>query len=226
MNSESNHYSQQNFLRFAFEREALKFGEFKTKSGRLSPYFFNAGGLYNGSDLNALASAYASVIYDNFGGEIDMIFGPAYKGITLAALICAELQRTYGLDIAYGFNRKEAKDHGEKGLFVGKAPQAGDRLIIVDDVITAGTAIRETMDLLGGIQGLQIKGIVVAIDRMEKATGKDLSAVQEVKQQYDIPVVSITSIQGILDHLNDGTFGDLSDDLCQKIHAYRREYGV
>lgn len=217
---------QQNFLRFVHERQALRFGEFKTKSGRLSPFFFNAGGLYKGSDLAQLGQAYAQAIHAAFGDNIDMIYGPAYKGITLAAIICAELHRSFNMDVAYCFNRKEAKDHGEKGVFVGKAPEKGDRIVIVDDVITAGTSIRETMDLLGGIEGLDILGILVAIDRQEKATDKDMSAVQEVEAQYGLPVKSITSIQGILEHLDDGTFGDLSPELCQKIRAYRDQYGV
>lgn len=221
-----NQLDQQKFLRFVHEREALRFGEFKTKSGRLSPYFFNAGGLYKGSDLVQLGQAYAQAIHDAFGNEIDMIYGPAYKGITLAAIICAELHRSFQMDVAYCFNRKEAKDHGEKGLFVGKPPEKGDRIVIVDDVITAGTSVRETMDLLGSIEGLKIRGVLVAIDRQEKATGKDMSAVQEVEAQYGLPVKSITSIQGILEHLDDGTFGDLSPELCQNIRDYRDQYGV
>ena len=218
--------NQKDFLRFVHERQALKFGEFKTKSGRLSPYFFNAGGLYKGSDLIQLGQAYAQAIHDAFGDDIDMIYGPAYKGITLAAIICTELQRSFGCDVAYRFNRKEAKDHGEKGLFVGKAPEKGDRIVIVDDVITAGTSIRETMELLRKIDGLDVRGILVAIDRQEKATGKDMSAVQEVEAEYGLPVKSITSIQGILEHLDDDTFGDLSPELCQKIKGYRNQYGV
>jgi orotate phosphoribosyltransferase len=204
----------------------MRFGYLKTKSGRLSPYFFNAGGLFKGSDLIQLGQAYAQAIHDAFGKDIDMIYGPAYKGITLAAIICAELQRSFGCDVSYCFNRKEAKDHGEKGVFVGKPPEKGDRIVIVDDVITAGTSVRETMDLLGKIEGLDIRGILVAIDRQEKATGKNMSAVQEVEAEYGLPVKSITSIQGILEHLNDGTFGELSPELCQKIKDYRNQYGI
>lgn len=217
---------EKDFLQYIYERQALKFGEFKTKSGRLSPYFFNAGGLFKGSDLSRLGTAYAQALHQAHGDDIDIIYGPAYKGIPLATIIASEMYRLFKLDVGYCFNRKEAKDHGEKGLFVGKTPTKGDRIVIVDDVITAGTSVRETMELLAQTEGLDIKGILVAIDRQEKATGKELSAVQEVQEQYKLPVTSISSIAGILELLAQGSFSDVPSDIHAKVEAYRQQYGI
>ena len=216
---------QKEFLIYIHARQALRFGAFQTKSGRQSPYFFNAGGLFDGSDLLRLGEVYAAAIEQHFGA-VDIIYGPAYKGIPLAVVAASELSRRYGRPVAYCFNRKEAKDHGEKGTLVGKTPMRGDRVVIVDDVITAGTSVRETMDLLSNIDGLNIRGILVALDRQERGMDSQMSATQEVAEQYGCPVKSVTSMNGVLELLEVGGFGPQSADLLQRVKAYRAEYGV
>jgi orotate phosphoribosyltransferase len=216
---------QKEFLVYIHSRQALRFGSFQTKSGRQSPYFFNAGGLFDGSDLLRLGEVYAAAIEQHFG-EIDIVYGPAYKGIPLSVVAVSELNRRYGRKVAYCFNRKEAKEHGEKGLLVGRTPTKGLRVVIVDDVITAGTSVRETMELLSGIEGLEIRGILVALDRQERGMDSQLSATQEVAQQYGCPVKSITSMSGVLELLEKGGFGNVDKDILERVKAYRAEYGV
>ena len=217
---------QKEFLVYIHARQALRFGSFQTKSGRQSPYFFNAGGLFDGGDLLRLGEVYAAAIEQHFGGYVDIIYGPAYKGIPLAVVTASELSRRYGRKVAYCFNRKEAKDHGEKGTLVGKAPVKGDRIVIVDDVITAGTSVRETMELLSGIEGLNIRGILVALDRQERGLDSQMSATQEVAAQYGCPVKSVTSMKGVLELLEAGGFGPVDAELLKRVKAYRAEYGV
>jgi orotate phosphoribosyltransferase len=217
---------QKEFLQFIYERGALRFGEFQTKSGRLSPYFFNAGGLFKGSDLVRLGEVYASAMQEHFATSAGIIYGPAYKGIPLSVLITAELARRGQDDIGYCFNRKEAKDHGEKGLLVGQIPQAGDNIVVVDDVITAGTSIRETMELLKNYEGINIKGILVAVDRQEKGTDCEQSATQQVAQDYGLPVHAIANISHIIELLESGGFGEVEAGLLERVKTYRDTYGV
>jgi len=211
------------FLAFVLKREALKFGSFQTKSGRESPYFFNAGGLHLGRDLIELGRFYAGAIQENFGDEVDIIYGPAYKGIPLAVVTAMGLSEHYGREVSYFFNRKEAKDHGEKGSLVGRIPQPGERVVIVDDVITAGTAIRETMEVLSSVEGIDLKGVLVALDRQEKGNSEK-SAIMEVEEDFGLPVKSIADLKKLLSWIENGKGFDA--DLYERIAAYRDRYGV
>ncbi|TDF83368.1 orotate phosphoribosyltransferase [Pseudomonas sp. H9] len=209
---------QRDFIRFAIDRGVLRFGEFTLKSGRTSPYFFNAGLFNSGSALAQLGRFYAAAIVDS-KISFDVLFGPAYKGIPLAAATAVALAEHHNLDLPWCFNRKEAKDHGEGGSLVG-APLTGD-VLIIDDVITAGTAIREVMQI---IQGQQAKaaGVLIALNREERGNG-ELSAIQEVERDFGIPVVSIVSLTQVLEFL--------ADDPALKQHlpaveAYRAQYGI
>ena len=206
------------FIDHALDSGALKFGQFRLKSGRLSPHFFNAGEFYQGKALAALGKCYAAAIVDS-GVEFDVLFGPAYKGITLAAATSIALAEHHDLDVPYCFNRKEAKSHGEGGTMVG-APLEG-RVLIIDDVITAGTAIREVMAMVNEA-GAKAAGVVIGVDRKERGNGKS-SAIQEVEEQFKIPVVSIIDIDDILTYLE--TKPDMAS-LVEEIKEYRDEYGV
>ena len=206
------------FIDNALDSGALKFGQFRLKSGRLSPHFFNAGEFYRGKALAALGHCYAAAIVES-GIEFDVLFGPAYKGITLAAATSIALAEQYDRDVPYCFNRKEAKSHGEGGTIVG-APLEG-RVLIIDDVITAGTAIREVMAMVEQA-GAEAAGVVIGVDRKERGNGQS-SAIQEVEQQFEIPVVSIIDIDDILAYLE--AKADMQE-LVKKIKEYRKEYGV
>ena len=206
------------FIDNAINSGALKFGQFELKSGRTSPHFFNAGEFYTGNALAALGRCYASSIVDS-GIEFDVLFGPAYKGITLAAATSVALAEHHGIDVPYCFNRKEAKAHGEGGTLVG-APLKG-KVLIIDDVITAGTAIREVMSIVEQV-GAQAAGVVIGLDRKERGTS-DKSAIQEVQDQFNIPVASIIDIDDILQYLK--TKPEKSKVVAD-IDKYRQQYGV
>ena len=208
---------RQDFLKFALEQQVLKFGEFTTKAGRLSPYFFNAGLFNDGAGTLALAKFYAEAIIES-KVKFDMLFGPAYKGIILAAATAMMLAEK-GVNVPFAYNRKEAKDHGEGGVLVG-APLKG-RVLIIDDVISAGTSVRESVRLIQGENAVPA-GVVIALDRMEKGTG-DLSAVQEVEQQYGLPVVAIANLNDLFTLLqNHSGFSAY----LEPVRAYRARYGV
>jgi len=206
------------FIDNALNSGALKFGQFRLKSGRLSPHFFNAGEFYRGKALAALGQCYAAAIVES-GIEFDVLFGPAYKGITLAAATSIALAEQHDMDVPYCFNRKEAKSHGEGGTIVG-APLEG-KVLIIDDVITAGTAIREVMSMVEQA-GAKAAGVVIGVDRKERGNGQS-SAIQEVEQQFDMPVVSIIDIDDILTYLE--AKADMQQ-LVEQIKEYRKEYGV
>lgn len=209
--------STHDFIQFAIQKQVLRFGEFTTKAGRLSPYFFNAGLFNDGESLMRLGEFYAAAIVRS-GVQFDMLFGPAYKGITLAASIVIALARQ-GRNVPYAFNRKEAKDHGEGGTIVG-APLQG-RILIVDDVISAGTSVRESVNIIAASGAIPC-GVAIALDRQERGLGA-LSAVQEVQQQHQLPVISIASLRDLIAYL------DQSSELAQyraAIAAYRATYGV
>lgn len=209
---------QHAFLDFAISQGVLKFGEFTLKSGRISPYFFNAGLFQTGSALSQLGKFYAQAIVES-GVQFDMLFGPAYKGIPLAAATAIALYEQYGRDYPYAFNRKEAKDHGEGGTIVGAALTG--RVLVIDDVMTAGTAIREAASIVAN-QGAELAGVAIALDRQERGTGEQ-SAVQEVQSRYGVPVISIVSLQEISTHIQQST---TDADLLARIQAYRQQYGV
>ncbi len=209
---------QTNFIDTAIEANALCFGEFTLKSGRLSPYFFNAGLLFQGKTLACLAKSYAAAIVEH-DITFDVIFGPAYKGISLAALTAAALYEFHGIDVAFAYNRKEKKDHGEGGQLVGASLQ-GRKVLIIDDVITAGTAIREVTTLLGEQQA-ELAGVLIGLNRQEKGQS-ELSAVQEVERDFATKVYSIISLADIVTYLKQNN----DAQLLQRIEQYRQNYGV
>jgi orotate phosphoribosyltransferase len=211
------HDYQQKFIEFAIRREALRFGEFTLKSGRISPYFFNAGLFNTGDDLLELSKAYAAAL-ERSGLNYDIIFGPAYKGIPLATVTAMALASN-GINKPFAFNRKEKKDHGEGGNIVG-AQLEGD-ILIVDDVITAGTAIREAIDLINNA-GARPAGVLIALDRQERGNG-ERSAIQEVQDTFGIPVVSIIKLDQILDYL-DTRPG--FENHAARVATYRKNFGV
>jgi orotate phosphoribosyltransferase len=209
---------QKAFIEFALSLNVLRFGEFTLKSGRVSPYFFNAGLFNTGAALARLGRYYAEAIVDS-ELDFDVLFGPAYKGIPLAATTSVALADHHERDIPYSFNRKEAKAHGEGGNIVGSPLQG--RILIIDDVITAGTAIRESMQLIE-TAGAKPAGVVIALDRQEKGSG-ELSAIQEVEQQYGIPVLSIVKLEDLITYLQQQPAMQLN---LKAVQAYRERYGV
>jgi orotate phosphoribosyltransferase len=210
------HAYQSRFVDYCLQRGALRFGEFTLKSGRVSPYFFNAGIFNRGADLSALAEFYADAI-QQAGIEFDLLFGPAYKGIPLAAITASALYQQHQLDVPYAFNRKEVKDHGEGGSIVG-AEIAG-RVMIIDDVITAGTAIRESLALIDTL-GARVCAVTIALDRQEKGSG-EMSAIQELEQQ-GLQVISIIKLEHILEYL--GNSGQSQQK--KAIETYLARYGI
>ena len=208
------------FIEFVMHTGVLKLGEFTLKSGRKSPYFFNVGLFNTGGQLATLAKGYASAIAES-KLEFDVLFGPAYKGIPLAATTSVSLANDFSHDKPYAFNRKEAKDHGEGGNIVGHPLQG--KVLIIDDVITAGTAIREAIDIITS-NGAEPAGVVIALDRMEK--GKtELSAIQEVEKEYGIPVVSIIDLNDIISYLEQSSNPD-SQQYLEAMRSYRKDYGI
>ncbi|OIJ38755.1 MULTISPECIES: orotate phosphoribosyltransferase [Acinetobacter] len=210
-------FNPQAFIELALSRGVLKFGEFTLKSGRVSPYFFNAGLLNDGEALTGLASGYAAKLTEC--DNVEVIFGPAYKGIPFVAATAVALSQNHGVSVPWGFNRKEAKDHGEGGVLVGAAVE-GKKVWIIDDVITAGTAIREVVTILKNA-GAQIAGVLVALDRQEKGQG-ELSAIQEVQQELEIPVHALITMKDLMDYLE--AKGDLA--ALAKMEDYRVKYGI
>ena len=209
---------QRDFLDFALEVGVLRFGEFTLKSGRISPYFFNAGLFNTGASLARLGRYYAQTIV-NSKLAFDLIYGPAYKGIPLAAVTTAALFDHYGINVPYAFNRKEAKDHGEGGSIVGHS--LAGRVLIIDDVISAGTSVRESVEIIQGLNATP-SGVVIALDRQERGQG-DLSAIQEVESDYGMPVSAIVRLDQLIEYLAQKP--DASEDL-ERILAYRKQYGV
>ncbi|HGS4931218.1 TPA: orotate phosphoribosyltransferase [Vibrio parahaemolyticus] len=209
---------QREFIEFALEKEVLKFGEFTLKSGRKSPYFFNAGLFNTGRGLARLGRFYAAALADS-GIEFDVLFGPAYKGIPIATTTAVALADHHDIDTPYCFNRKEAKNHGEGGNLVGSALEG--RIMLVDDVITAGTAIRESMEIIKA-NGADLAGVLVAIDRQEKGKG-ELSAIQEVERDFGCAVISIVSLGDLITYLEEK--GNATEHL-EAVKAYRAEYGI
>lgn len=211
-------YWQRDFIALSVQVGALSFGEFKLKSGRISPYFFNAGKFYGGSTLSGLGRCYAAAIAEQ-NIECDFLFGPAYKGIPLVAATAVELYNQFQIDLPYSFNRKEAKDHGEGGIFVGAQP-AG-KALVVDDVITAGTAVREVTELLNA-EGVDQLAVLIGLDRQERGQQSELSATQELTQA-GIPIFSIVGLDNIRQYIA----SELNDaELLKRVDSYRDTYGV
>ncbi|MDX1734949.1 MAG: orotate phosphoribosyltransferase [Halioglobus sp.] len=213
------HAYQKEFIELARRHDVLKFGEFTLKSGRVSPYFFNAGAFDSGAALAALGRCYANCIVER-KIEFDMILGPAYKGIPLAAATAVALADHHDRDVPFAYNRKEAKAHGEGGTLVG-APLQG-RVLVIDDVITAGTAVREVIGMIGAA-GAQLAGVVIGLDRQERGAGSE-SAVQEVERSHGVPVVGIVKMSHIIDYLE--TTADGPPEALEAMRNYREQYGV
>lgn len=212
------HYNQHRFIELSLEYDVLKFGEFELKSGRVSPYFFNAGLFNTGRALAELGRCYAQAIMDS-DFSYDVLFGPAYKGIPLVAVTAMALAQEHGIDMPYAFNRKEKKDHGEGGMIVGASLEG--RVLILDDVITAGTAIREAIDIIDSEDATAI-GVLVALDRQEKGKGKQ-SAIQELQEEYGIDVKSIIGMEHLIQFLQEK--GD-QEEMLDAMKFYRAEFGT
>lgn len=215
-------YKQQ-FIKFMVENGVLRFGEFTLKSGRKAPYFINTGNYKTGAQLSRLGKYYASCIVEN-GITGDTLVGPAYKGIPLAVTTAVALSNDYGKDLNYCFDRKEVKDHGEGGLFVGKQLEDGEKVIIIEDVMTSGKALREMLPKLKAAANVDIAGMVISVDRMEKGLNSDLSAVQEVYKEFGVKVYSIVTMADITEAIEKGVI-DGKEYLPQML-AYRAAYGV
>jgi orotate phosphoribosyltransferase len=219
---------KKDFIDFMVESQVLTFGDFTTKSGRKTPFFVNTGNYDTGKKITKLGEFYAETIKDRYGLDFDLVYGPAYKGIPLAVTISSAIYRMFDKNIGFTFNRKEAKDHGEGGSFVGYKLADQQKVIIVEDVITAGTAMRENLPILKDAADLSVEAIIVSVDRMEKGTG-ELSAIQEIEKDYQIPVHPIVSIDEVVDYLyNEEVNGQviIDDEVLNRIKAYRAQYGI
>ena len=215
-------YKQQ-FIKFMVENGVLKFGEFTLKSGRKAPYFINTGNYKSGAQLAKLGEYYAKCIAEN-KIEAETLVGPAYKGIPLAVTTAVALAEKFGKDLNYCFDRKEAKDHGEGGLFVGKQLTDGERVIIIEDVMTSGKALREMLPKLKAAASVEIAGMVISVDRMERGLESSLSAVQEVYKEFGVKVYSIVTMADIIEAIESGIIDGA--EYLQKMKEYRGKYGV
>lgn len=211
------------FIEFMMEADVLRFGDFVTKSGRNTPYFVNTGNYKTGRQIATLGRFYAKLVKESCNDAFDCMFGPAYKGIPLAASCAAALYNEYGIDKPYFFNRKEEKDHGEGGSLVGYKPVDGDRVIIIEDVITAGTAIRETMPVLKGAANVSVNDMFISVNRCEVGQNKDKTAVMEVMEDYGINVHSIVTVKDIYEYLK--TYGKY-ETVLKNMEKYMEQYCV
>ena len=221
------------FTEFLLESNALKFGDFTLKSGRKSPYFINAGAFDDGKKIAALGAFYAekisqAIVHNTIPRNIDTVFGPAYKGIPLAVSAAASLYRNYGRDLPYCFNRKEAKDHGEGGVMVGCKPQDGDRVVIVEDVVTAGTAVRESIELFQHVADVKMRALIVSVDRMERGI-RACSTLDELREDYGIAVYPIVTVREIIAFLHNRELDGrvyIDDEMKGRMEAYLEQYGA
>ncbi len=214
---------KEEFIRFMVDSGVLTFGEFTLKSGRKAPYFINCGNYKTGAQLAKLGEFYADCIKDN-DIPVETLFGPAYKGIPLAVSAVVALSTKYGYNVSYCFDRKEVKDHGEGGMFVGKTLTDGEKVMIIDDVMTSGKALSESVPKLKGAADVNITGMVITVDRMEKALNSDLSAVQDAYKTYGIKVYSIVNIDDIIKAIEDGVVE--GKEYLGKMREYRAQYGA
>lgn len=214
---------KEEFIRFMSESGVLTFGDFTLKSGRKAPYFINAGKYMTGGQIAKLGGFYADC-YKEHGLEADTLFGPAYKGISLAVSAATALYNKYGMDLYYCFDRKEAKDHGEGGMFVGKQPEDGSRIVIIEDVMTSGKALREVLPKLQEAAKVEIAGMIITVDRMEKGLNSDLSAVQEVYRDFGVKVHSIVTIKDIIAAIENGVIE--GKEFLPAMLEYRKQHGV
>ena len=214
---------KQEFIRFLADCGVLKFGTFRLKSGRIAPYFLNAGEYKTGAQIKRLGEFYAACIREN-DLDVQTLFGPAYKGVPLAISAAVAMYEKYGRDVSFCFDRKEVKDHGEGGMFVGKQPQDGEKIVIIEDVMTSGKALKEVLPKLRGAANVNITGMVITVDRMEKALGSDKSAVQQAWDEEGVRVCSIVTIRDIIDALEEGIIE--GKEHVPAIRAYLQEYGA
>lgn len=217
------------FIEFMVESKVLKFGDFTLKSGRKSPFFMNAGAYVTGTQLQKLGEYYAKAIYDNYGLDFDVLFGPAYKGIPLAVAATMAISRLYGKDVRYCSNRKEAKDHGDTGILLGSSLQDGDRVVIIEDVTTSGKSIEETFPILKAQADVEVKGLIVSLNRMEVGKGGKKSALDEIKDLYGFDTAAIVTMEEVVECLyNKECCGRIiiDDTLKSAIDAYYKIYGV
>ena len=219
---------KQEFINFMVESKVLKFGDFTLKSGRKSPFFMNAGAYVTGSQLKRLGEYYAKAIHDNYGLDFDVLFGPAYKGIPLTVATTMAISELYGKDIRYCSNRKEVKDHGDTGILLGSKLKDGDRVVMIEDVTTSGKSIEETFPIIKAQADVEIKGLIVSLNRMERGKGEK-SALEEVKDLYGFPTAAIVSMADVVEHLyNKECQGKvvIDDTLKAAIDAYYEQYGA
>ena len=214
---------KQEFIRFLADCGVLKFGTFRLKSGRIAPYFLNAGEYKTGAQIKRLGEFYAACIREN-DLDVQTLFGPAYKGVPLAISAAVAMYEKYGRDVSFCFDRKEVKDHGEGGMFVGKQPQDGEKIVIIEDVMTSGKALKEVLPKLRGATNVNITGMVITVDRMEKALGSEKSAVQQAWDEEGVRVCSIVTIRDIIDALEEGIIE--GKEHVPAIRAYLQEYGA
>ena len=216
------------FIEFMVESEVLKFGDFTLKSGRKSPFFMNAGAYVTGSQLSRLGEYYAKAIHDHYGTDFDVLFGPAYKGIPLSVAATIAISEKYDKDIRYCSNRKEVKDHGDKGILLGSPIQDGDKVIIIEDVTTAGTSIQETLPIIKAQGDVEVGGLVVSVDRMERGQGEK-SALTEISEKYGMKTTAIVTMEEVVEHLYNKPYKGkviIDDKLKAAIDAYYDQYGV
>ena len=219
---------KQEFIEFMVEAGVLTFGDFVTKSGRQTPFFVNTGFYKYGGQMARLGGYYAKAIEQNFGLDFDVLFGPAYKGIPLSVAATMEISRLYGKEIRYSSNRKEVKDHGDKGILLGSKIADGDRVVIIEDVMTAGTSIRETVPILKAQGDVDIKGLVVSVDRMERGTGEK-SALTEIAETYGMKTCAIVTMAEVVEYLHNREVGGrvvIDDTIKAAIDAYYALWGV
>lgn len=220
---------KQEFIEFMVESEVLKFGDFTLKSGRKSPFFMNAGAYVTGSQLHRLGRYYARAIHDSFGLDFDVVFGPAYKGIPLSVITTMALNELYGVEVRYCSNRKEAKDHGDTGILLGSDLRDGDRVVMVEDVTTSGKSIEETHPILKSQADVDVKGLMVSLNRMEVGKGGKMSALDEVRDRYGFPTAAIVTMEEVTEYLlnRECRGGVVIDDAVKAaLDAYYEEYGV
>ncbi|MEE1229160.1 MAG: orotate phosphoribosyltransferase [Lachnospiraceae bacterium] len=216
------------FIEFMIDCNVLKFGDFVTKSGRETPFFVNTGFYRTGHQLKKLGEYYARAIKDSFGFDFDVLFGPAYKGIPLTVATTVAIAENYGPDIRYCSNRKEVKDHGDKGILLGSPIEDGDKVVIIEDVTTAGTSIKETMPIIKAQGDVDVLGLVVSVDRMERGQGSKL-ALEEIGENYGLKTTAIVTMEEVVEHLYNKPYKGkviIDDAMKAKIDAYYDKYGV
>lgn len=220
---------KQEFIEFMVDSQVLKFGEFTLKSGRKSPFFMNAGAYVTGTQLRKLGEYYAKAIHDNYGLDFDVLFGPAYKGIPLSVATTMAISELYGKDIRYCSNRKEVKDHGDTGILLGSKLKDGDRVVIIEDVTTSGKSIEETFPILKEQADVEIKGLMVSLNRMEVGKGGEKSALDEIRELYGFEAYAIVTMEEVVEHLYNKEYKGtvvIDDTLKAAIDAYYEQYGV